>query len=535
MMAKQRKLAYLFLREGDADIPHGGAGAEDSIHHLYGWDDALPVVTRTQDGEELSSPAFHEVMENAFEIEVQYDKIQHESHETLATVMKSWIDNAGGNAYKLDLDFLDVPHHSHAKPHPLRLTQRVAEWDEEAHSRNINKYAIAVVPMYNIFTASVAMKSGWGELIARNSETLNDFISQEKLRPESVQFMYLTLASLSHVYDGSHNFRPLFRVFEQSAINLPPLYHTEELNLFSFSDAFASERSRMINMWNEEYEVLVKLENKLRREVSREMYFFHRSQIEARAVNGTNGEMQLIPIIDLVPHSDTPSAEVRFDDQEGSVLLAALHPMKAKDEVTIDYGTSHLVPSDTPEKATQVSKSRLGFLLQHGFIPESATASVGISLKNKNGVQRVIALFQNHNESIEDFLRFFYHGERFNDELTEEELVHVPSSLSDIQESRTKVLELLENKLSSLPSDIPDVSDSILMQREKEKHAAAEAHRHHRHHHNKHLAHRERPLEKLRASFDAAREHALLLLKSEKETLEYFVDVLKKMAEGHSE
>merc|ERR1712000_769853 len=158
---------------------------------------------------------------------------------------------------------------------------------------------------------------------------------------------------------------------------------------------------------------------------------------------GTNGEMQLIPIIDLVPHSDTPSAEVRFDDQEGSVLLAALHPMKAKDEVTIDYGTSHLVPSDTPEKATQVSKSRLGFLLQHGFIPESATASVGISLKNKNGVQRVIALFQNHNESIEDFLRFFYHGERFNDELTEEELVHVPSSLSDIQESRTKVLELL--------------------------------------------------------------------------------------------
>src|SRR5688572_29524484 len=88
-----------------------------------------------------------------------------------------------------------------------------------------------------------------------------------------------------------------------------------------------------------EYEILAKAEKKLRREISKEMYFFHRSQVEARAINGSNNELQLVPIFDVLPHSDSPNARIIFDIEEGYALLVALHDLKEGEEVTVNYGT----------------------------------------------------------------------------------------------------------------------------------------------------------------------------------------------------
>jgi hypothetical protein len=347
----------IYLREGDAVVPMATATADAASKTpieeqlLYGWDDALIFeVHSDKDPQSL--------LKAPFRFEVQFDNDTAEGQQ-VATLVDRWISSTGGSTEAVDYNFVNTHMHSHEEPQYITARRNIREGEP-----------VVTLSYYNIFGQDSLEDSGWAPLIHNLTDALDVYVAETGMHPESKVFFMMTLAAMSHVYDSSHNYRVLFRLFDQTALHLPPLYNKDEVALFeAFSEGFAVERARALDLWEKEYEVL-DAANKaglLRRQaLSREDYFHRRSQVECRTFNLTMTGVTFVPVVDLAGHSDDPNAALTLDESTGLLHLRAKRDIAEGDQVTIDFDAGRV-------------KTKLAFLIQHGFVPSDAAETVVVS------------------------------------------------------------------------------------------------------------------------------------------------------------
>jgi len=358
----------VMLREEDDVVPF----YPDQTNPLqFGWDDAIPTdpAAVTVDGKDF--------LDQPVEIEVAYNPIKGSPKEEASTgvLLQKWIGNYGGDASNLDLHYLDTPDHSHAVKHHVRT-----------HAPVDTGHVIASIPYACLLTANHVERSIWAPILNKSVTRHEAHVKSQQIHPSARRIMELTIAVLLHLFEESTNFRLYFNTFGVTGHKLPLFYSEAEMKLFDFDSELKTEVNRMKALWDIEFQVLEEASSMLPRHVTKDQYFKVRSQVEARLLN-LSSSLVLPPVIDLLTHSDDPSAIVEYDDHQNAAFIVARRDIPHRGIVSVDFG--------------RLQKTKFDFLLQFGFVPPGAIDAVAIRVDNvAHPVNRYLTRAKDSREAI---------------------------------------------------------------------------------------------------------------------------------------
>lgn len=166
--------------------------------------------------------------------------------------------------------------------------------------------------------------------------------------PHLLQRLVLYLALSQDQYPL---WRPYFRTLPNAIeLSLPfswSLDRVDELEFLSIHEATVFKRKFVDAVYKAASEAVAETF----KEVSLHTWILTFEWIASRCLSTPAGEAILVPVIDLVNHSE--HANARYDFVDGDVILVATRPIKSGEQVYIDYG-----PRSSGE-----------FLFKYGFVP----------------------------------------------------------------------------------------------------------------------------------------------------------------------
>ena len=342
------------LRENDAVVPFYSKTSPVQ----YGWHDAIPGKPS-----QVTDDAGVDAFDGPVAFVVRFDPISHrhdDQHPIVSSpsalnrgrMLRKWARLMGANVFNVDLDPVFSATGVVGMTAPVLLTGR------EVHKDS----AIATIPYLSMLAHSKIANSTWVAVLRNFSGEHMDHVKDYNMHEDANQFLHFAAIILGHLFEETTNLRTEFETFAQEGPRLPVTYPQEILKLFDFDPAVSHEVKRQDSLWNKEFEVIEKLVQRgaISSSVTREDFIRVRSHLETRLIN-ISEELTLVPIVDLLPHDDHPSVQLRFDDTTNNLELVATRAIEKDSSarrLTIDLGTG--------------VKSPLEFFIQHGIIPDGA-------------------------------------------------------------------------------------------------------------------------------------------------------------------